>query len=65
MVTRGEGEAGKGQLGSWAEQVHAAMFKVNNQQGPTLYSTGNSTQCHVAAWMEEEFGEEWIHFRLG
>ena len=26
-----------------------------------LYSTGNSAQCYVAAWMGEEFGEEWIH----
>ena len=23
-----------------------------------LYSTGNSAQCYVAAWMEGEFGEE-------
>ena len=26
-----------------------------------LYSTGNSGQCYVAAWMEGKFGEEWIH----
>jgi len=26
-----------------------------------LYITGNSAQCHVAAWMEGEFGGEWIH----
>ena len=26
-----------------------------------LYSTGNSAQCHVAAWIGGEFGEEWIH----
>ena len=26
-----------------------------------LYSTGNSAQCYVAAWMEEGFGGEWIH----
>jgi len=26
-----------------------------------LYSTGNSTQCYVAAWMGGEFGGEWIH----
>ena len=24
-------------------------------------STGNSAQCHVAAWMGGEFGGEWIH----
>ena len=26
-----------------------------------LYSTGNSPQCYVAAWMGGKFGGEWIH----
>ena len=26
-----------------------------------LYSTGNSAQCCVAAWMGGEFGQEWMH----
>ena len=26
-----------------------------------LYSTWNSAQCYVAAWMEEVFGGEWIY----
>ena len=26
-----------------------------------LYSTENSAQCNVTAWMGEEFGREWIH----
>ena len=26
-----------------------------------LYSTGNSAQCYVAAWMRGEFWGEWIH----
>ena len=26
-----------------------------------LYSTWNSAQCYVAAWMGGEFGREWIH----
>ena len=26
-----------------------------------LASTANFAQCHVAAWMGGEFGEEWIH----
>ena len=26
-----------------------------------LYSTGNSIQCYVAAWMGAETGREWIH----
>ena len=26
-----------------------------------LYSTGNSAQCYVAAWMGKKFGGEWTH----
>ena len=26
-----------------------------------LYSTGNSAQCYVTAWMGQEFGGEWGH----
>ena len=26
-----------------------------------LYSTWNSAQCYVAAWMGGEFGREWMH----
>ena len=26
-----------------------------------LYSSGDSAQCHAAAWMGGEFGGEWIH----
>ena len=40
--------------------VHTATFKVGNQRGPAI-STGNSAQCHVAAWMGGEFGGKWIH----
>jgi len=32
---------------------------TNKDRG--LYSTGNSAQCDVTAWMGEEFGGEWIH----
>ena len=30
-----------------------------------LSSTGNSAQCHVAAWMGGEFGGEGIHVYVG
>ena len=35
---------------------------MDNQQGPTslLCSTGNFAKCYVTAWMEGEFGGEWI-----
>ena len=26
-----------------------------------LFSTGNSAQCYVPAWMGGEFGGDWIH----
>ena len=34
---------------------------MDKQQGPIVYSTGNSAQCYVTAWMGGEFGGEWIH----
>jgi len=34
------------------------------QEGPTVYSKGNSAQCFVAAWMGEESGGEWIHVNV-
>ena len=35
---------------------------TNKDRG--LYSTGNSAQCDVTAWMGEEFGGEWIHIYI-
>ena len=32
---------------------------ITNKQ--LLYSTGNSAQCYVAAWMGGDCGGEWIH----
>ena len=29
-----------------------------------LYSTWNSAQCYVAAWMGDEFGGEHIHIHI-
>ena len=29
-----------------------------------LYSTGNSAQCYVAAWVKEKFIGKWIHIYL-
>ena len=53
---RGEKMGGMDSYGVWDRYVHTAMFKMDNQQGPTVYSTGNSAQCYVAAWMGEGFG---------
>ena len=36
---------------------------MDKQQCPT-YSTGNSVQCYVAAWMGGEFKGKWIHLYI-
>ena len=38
-------------------QVHTAIVNMDNQQGPIVYSTGNSAQCYVPAWMGRGLGE--------
>ena len=44
----------------WCLQlIHTALFKMDNQQGPTV--AGDSAQCYVAAWMGGESGGEWLH----
>ena len=45
----------------WNKHVHAAIFKMDNQQGPLWYGTWNPAQCYGASWMGGEFGGEWIH----
>ena len=46
--------------GVWAGHVHTADLKwITNKD--LLYSTWNSAQCYVAAWMGGDFGGEWIH----
>ena len=49
--------------GLWDGPVHTAVFKMDNQQGPTVQQ-GNSAQCYVAAWIDEELGGEWIHVHV-
>ena len=43
--------------------MYTAIFKMDNQQG--LYSTWNSAQCYVEAWIGGAFGGEWIHVYVG
>ena len=47
---------GRDSQGVWGGYVPTAIFKMDDQQGPTEYSTWNSDQCFVAAWMGREFG---------
>ena len=56
MVARQKG-GGRDSYRVWDGRVHTDVF--NNKD--LLYSTGNSAQCYVAAWMGGEFGGELIH----
>ena len=40
--------------------VHAAVFKMDNQQGPTVQHIELCSVLLLAAWMGEEFWGEWI-----
>ena len=41
--------------------MHTLLYLKRITNKEVLYSTGNSAQCYVAAWMGREFGGEWIH----
>ena len=43
----------------WDRHVHTAVFKMENEQGPTV-SMRNSTQYSVMAYMGKESKKEWI-----
>ena len=55
--------------GRWAGRCRASPLASIRQMGGikwisnkmVLYSTGNSAQCYVEAWMAGEFRGEWIH----
>ena len=36
MITRGQWWVRDGRLGVWDGHVHTAIFKIDNQQGPTV-----------------------------
>ena len=50
---------GKGELRTLGRSCTLYLKWITNKN--LLYSTGNSAQCYVAAWMGGGFGEEWIH----
>ena len=37
MVTRGRGRGGRDILGVWGGHVHTIVYKIDNQQGLTVY----------------------------
>ena len=57
------------QVGGWGEGIvrefgmdtYTLLYLKWMTNKNLLYSTGNSAQCYVAAWMGGEFGGEWVH----
>ena len=62
MITKGD----KQMLGGGINQefginiYNSTIYKINNQQGPTIY-TGNSNQYYVITYMEKESEKDWIY----
>ena len=50
-----------GREGEFGTDVYTLQYLKWVTNKALLYSTGNSAQCHVAAWVGGEFGGEWIH----
>ena len=59
MVTGGK--MGEGTVREFGMDMDTLLYFTWRTNKDLLSSTGNSAQCHVAAWMGGEFGEEWIH----
>ena len=57
---RGE-EWGEGTVREFGMDMDTLLYLTWRTSKDLLHSTGNSAQCHVAAWLGGEFGGEWIH----
>ena len=58
---RGGEEWGEGIVREIGIDMYALLYLKWVTNKGLLYSTGNSAQCYVAAWMGGEFGGEWVH----
>ena len=61
MVVEGGEGWGKGIIRKSGMNMYTVLHLKWIANKISLYSTGNSVQCHVAAWMGGEFGGEVIH----
>ena len=52
---------GKGIVRDLEVDVYTLLYLKWIANKDLLYSTENSVQCCVAAWMRGEFGGDWIH----
>ena len=61
METLGWGEWGRGNgLVVWDWYMYTEVYGMTGQQGPAIYSTGNSTQYSVITYMGKESEREWM-----
>ena len=60
MVAGHEGEVGEGIVRELGMDVYTLLYLKWITNKDLLYSTWNSAQCYMAAWMAKECGGEWI-----
>ena len=60
MVTSGEGWK-EGIIREPGMDMYTLLYLKWITSKVLLYSTGNSAQCYMEAWMGGAFGGEWIH----
>ena len=60
MVTSGEGWK-EGIISEPGMDMYTLLYLKWITSKVLLYSTGNSAQYYIAAWMGGEFWGEWIH----
>ena len=51
---------GEGIVRECGMDMDTLLYLTRRTSKDLLNSTGDSAPCHVAAWMGEEFGGEWI-----
>ena len=61
MVAGGKGEGKEGMVREVLMDMYTLLYLKQVTNKDLLYSTGNSAQCYVAAWIRGQFGGEWIH----
>ena len=64
MVARAE-RSGEGTVRKLGIDIYMLLYLKWLTDKDLLCSIGNSAQCYLAAWMEGEFGGEWIHVHVG
>ena len=52
---------GEGRVREFGMDMYTVLYLKWITDKDLLYSTGNSAQCYVAAWVGGELGREWIH----